>query len=296
MIKSVPYGNTQTWGFNLLEATSPIILDKSPSFLNLLYYLGPSLNCCIAGPTEPEATDCPEGTVTPVRKSSNPEPVFIIKSLGDFRAVHSKPDELRERAGVYSFINNVNGKQYIGSSSDLKKRFWSHYNYDRSLPFVKAQHSNWPLQYAMIKYGLNNFSFVIYEFYKASDTPNYSVISLETAYMRCFARPMLYNVKVYSTRAPGPKHSPETLLLMSKPGALNPMWGKKHTAKTKALMAARGSKFIVSMYDKDDTFMQSFNNNVELANLMGCHRGTVGKYIKSGQLFRGLYYFKKVPK
>jgi hypothetical protein len=31
----------------------------------------------------------------------------------------------------------------------------------------------------------------------------------------------------------GKKHTPESLLLIAKPGVLNPMWGKSHSAATR---------------------------------------------------------------
>lgn len=83
---------------------------------------------------------------------------------------------------------------------------------------------------------------------------------------------------------------------MAKSGKLNSMWGKQQTASTKLLISDKMSKFVVSLYDKDYTLIQSFKNNVELATFLGINKTTVGRYIKSQKLFNGLYYFYKVAK
>lgn len=253
----------------------------------------------------------------------DPKPVFILKELGNINKLRSMSMELAQRQGIYAFINRVNGKQYVGSSIDLRKRLLEH---------IMGVKSNIRLQSAFRhpKYGLNNFTFVVYEFYDASVTSGYELTDLETAYLQWFiydpsgsvkAKNMLYNFKTLATsmlgyvhtesaRAKmrarfviksnhpmwGKKHRPESLLLISKPGVLNPMFGKTHTDATKALLSEKKSKFVVSMFDKDYQLLQSFSNNVELARHLDCHKGTIGRYITSQKLYKGLYYFKKEPK
>ncbi len=59
-------------------------------------------------------------------------------------------------------------------------------------------------------------------------------------------------------------------------------------------MSVKKSKFLVRLYDRDRNLFKSFVNNVELAKFMGICKSTVGRYIKSRKLFKGLYYFNKV--
>lgn len=61
-------------------------------------------------------------------------------------------------SGLYRIINKVNGKFYIGSSSDINRRFISHKNY-----LNKNKHDNIHLQNAWNKYGKENFLFEIYK-------------------------------------------------------------------------------------------------------------------------------------
>jgi group I intron endonuclease len=57
-------------------------------------------------------------------------------------------------SGIYKIINKVNGKYYVGSSRNLKRRWESHrYQLDRNI------HSNAHLQASWNKHGKENFSF-----------------------------------------------------------------------------------------------------------------------------------------
>lgn len=64
----------------------------------------------------------------------------------------------RNKIGVYRWINNLNGKTYIGSSVNLSVRFYKYYSL-RSLA-----KSNRPMERALLKYGFSNFSLEIIEF------------------------------------------------------------------------------------------------------------------------------------
>ena len=65
----------------------------------------------------------------------------------------------------------------------------------------------------------------------------------------------------------GKTHTEEVLALISKPGELNPMFGRKHREATKAIMSEKNNKYSlgVGIYDLDDNLILKFNNNVELA-------------------------------
>ena len=137
--------------------------------------------------------------------------------------------ELRGKSGIYSFINKVDGKRYIGSAKDLNIRFFRH---------IKNINSNIKLQRAFKKYGMGQFTFVVYAF---ADYSLPSILELETLFITYFPRDMLYNFKFHATTMLGYKHREETKALISKPGVLNPMFGKTHTEKTKALLSSQKS-------------------------------------------------------
>ena len=68
------------------------------------------------------------------------------------------------KSGIYAIINTVNGKRYIGSAVNLRKRKAQH-----KLNLNKGIHQNIILQNAWNKHGSDNFIFVVLE-YCSSDT------------------------------------------------------------------------------------------------------------------------------
>ena len=70
--------------------------------------------------------------------------------------------------GIYKITNKINGKFYIGQSSDIETRYYNHF-YELN----HNTHCNKHLQNAWNKYGENNFSFeIIYECDKNDDLNN----------------------------------------------------------------------------------------------------------------------------
>ncbi len=67
--------------------------------------------------------------------------------------------KLKNKTGIYSFINFVNGKRYVGSSIDLYNRLYEHFY---NLKNNKAHNKHF--QAAWNKYGEDNFMYNILEF------------------------------------------------------------------------------------------------------------------------------------
>lgn len=62
--------------------------------------------------------------------------------------------------GIYKITNLVNGKVYIGQSTNIKKRFTKHRNTAFNPNYLEY---DYPLYRAMRKYGIENFSFEVLE-------------------------------------------------------------------------------------------------------------------------------------
>src|SRR5947209_14220940 len=75
---------------------------------------------------------------------------------------HSKKNiykNLRNKSGVYLFINKITNQLYVGSSLTLSRRMGIHFYHANS-----NKQTNIVITRAMRKYGLKNFSLAILEF------------------------------------------------------------------------------------------------------------------------------------
>ena len=243
-----------------------------------------------------------------------PVPILTVNNLNNKDCIKSFRILLKDKGGIYSFINMVNGNQYIGSAKDLYLRLNEH---------LENNKSNVALQKAFAKYGLDQFKFCIFEYftYESKIISHKALTDLETSYINRFNFENLYNFKATATSSLGYKHteearlkmvnhykdknnhpmfgkthSEEALALISKPGELNPMFGKKHSEATKASMSKKKNKYPlgVGIFDLDDNLIFKFNNNVELAKHLDISKVTVGKYLNSGLVYNKAYRFKPI--
>lgn len=132
--------------------------------------------------------------------NKNPIPILILKELNDKNYIDSFREMLKGKGGIYSFINTINNKQYIGSAKDLYIRLNEHLNNKKS---------NINLQSAIIKYGLDKFNWVVYEYfsYTSKIISNQDLTTLETNYIKSFNPTTLYNFKLNATSMLGYKHT-----------------------------------------------------------------------------------------
>lgn len=109
--------------------------------------------------------------------------------------------ENRSKSGVYRLTNRVNGKTYIGSSSNLGRRLL-YYFYRRSLE-IEIKKNNSMIYRSILKYGYAKFSVEIIEYC----TPE-KAIEKEQYYLDLF-KPE-YNILKKAGSLLGFKHSEET--------------------------------------------------------------------------------------
>ena len=223
----------------------------------------------------------------------------------------SKPDkfkkELMKVEGVYGFINLKDNKQYIGTSLNLYERLTDH---------LRGFSSNIRLQRSIAKSGLSNFIFVIYYFHK---DPSVILTDVETEVINSFPFEDLFNFKKeaksmlgYKHTAEaiakmkqkladkknhpmyGKKHTLEALKAISKPGKLNPMYNKLHKIETRKKIPLNLSKTPLGLYDTNNKLIKTYINQVKLVADFGVYKTTLSRHIKSGKLFQGKYYIRKL--
>ena len=90
-------------------------------------------------------------------------PVSLLYSLSKDRKVFLK--EFNNKGGIYLLHNNVNGKQYVGSGIDLRKRLSTYYLPSR---LMDGRH----ISNSLLKYGHFSFSVVILDVLGITDSCN----------------------------------------------------------------------------------------------------------------------------
>lgn len=65
---------------------------------------------------------------------------------------------IKGKSGIYMWTNKLNGKKYIGSSVNLRRRLLEYYNVNRLL-----NQKSMPINVALLKHGYHNFSLTILE-------------------------------------------------------------------------------------------------------------------------------------
>jgi len=106
--------------------------------------------------------------------------------------------ENKGKSGVYRWVNKETGKSYVGSGTNLARRF---YNYYSAALLIK--HDCMVINRALLKYGYSNFTLEIIEYCEPSN-----VIAREQFYLN-FLKPE-YNILVKAGSSLGFKHTEET--------------------------------------------------------------------------------------
>lgn len=146
---------------------------------------------------------------TDSRKLNLPIPISIISNLGNNNNLLLYRKLIDHKGGIYSFVNKINGKQYIGSAKNFYLRLNEH---------LSQKKSNSALQAAIVKYGLDNFDIYIYEFfsYEKKLASAKLLTDLETMYIKKFEFSSLYNFMSSATNSEGYKHTDEAKRKMVK--------------------------------------------------------------------------------
>ena len=230
-----------------------------------------------------------------------------MKTYKDLSDINLLKKDLNNLGGIYGLIHVESSKQYIGSSLNLYSRLMDH---------IKGRDSNLRLQRSIKKYGLKSFNIAIYYFHK---DPAVLLTDIETIVISAFPFSFLFNFKKEANSMLGYKHTKQaiekmksrfvnkinhpmfgktndkvTLSLISKPGKLNPMFGKTHSDYTKNLMSIKKSLRPLGLYDENYNLIEKFSNGVQLANKFNVNKTTISRYIKSGKLFKGKFFIKKI--
>jgi len=131
---------------------NPTVIDLKPSCLVLLgsIYTTPNNKVCTVTRRRYYSTSISDSQLP------TPVPILTINNLNNEDSIKNHKELLKYKGGIYSFINTVNGNQYIGSAKDFYLRLNEH---------LDNKKSNVALQKAFVKYGLDKFNIYIYEYF-----------------------------------------------------------------------------------------------------------------------------------
>jgi len=225
--------------------------------------------------------------------------IVSVKSYSN--ADTQKKEILKENkglSGIYGWINNVNGKSYIGSAVNLYNRFLEHFN---------GYKSNILLQQAFEKYGLENFSLYIFEYCDKSVllekeqyylnllNPEYNILKNADSRLGLIhtleSRKKMSEVKLAENNPFfGKTHSEDTKFKMSqaKKGVKHPFFGKIHSEVTKdKISQAQG--ITIYVYNLNNELLYTFTSATRAGQHLKSKAHTILKYAHSGEIFKKEY-------
>lgn len=148
-------------------------------------------------------------------------------------------ENLKNKSGIYCWINKINGKSYIGSAINLNNRINDYYQNS-----YYRDKKNMLIVRAILKYGLDNFALIILDIVKKNEVliqeqywlddikPDYNILELATNSKGY--KHKLESIEIMKKKALRRKHSEEVRNTMSenRKGEKNAFFGKTHSEET----------------------------------------------------------------
>ncbi len=211
---------------------------------------------------------------------------------------------------VYCWINNINGKTYVGSTVNFYSRFHKYFNTE----YLKKH--NTPLHNSLLKYGYSNFTLQVLEYCNKEDT-----IKREQYYLNLL-KPV-YNILQTAGSSLGFKHSKDTLDYFKKVRKLSAQAKEKLSIaasnrvlssleKTKLSVIRKGTKLSdntkkkisstitsligvpVSILDTKTSTEKHYISLTEAANDIGISRTAIKKASVTGNILKQRYIASQV--
>lgn len=232
-----------------------------------------------------------ENQTTAVLKISEVPTIEEIKSRAVKVFENPVPDRkeissyLKGKSGVYLWLHKTNGKYYVGSSVNLRYRF---YDYFSKSYFGKS--GNTIIANAISKYGLEVFEFVILEFTEKEETLSREQFFISTL------KPE-YNILQIAGCTLGFKPTAETRIKLSK-AAL----GRKHSLETKAKISEsqKNNKnspgFPLLVKDLETNITTEYKSIADAAKKLGLNHSSISDRLRKGIMtpFKNRYEIKVI--
>nr|UPX02785.1 GIY-YIG endonuclease [Fusarium sp.] len=211
-------------------------------------------------------------------KTSNLNPAlkYLNADVDKFKIIK----EIKGKAGIYRWINNTNGKSYVGSSVDLSKRLYRYY----SLAHITVQSKHSLICKALIKYGYSKFSFKILEFCEKKN------VLIREQYYIDLLKPE-YNILLKAGSPLGYKHTDEAKVKMRGPKNFS----LEHLTKIKEHINNLNAKraVIIEVFDTESNIYTEYASIRLTARVLNCNDRTIARYMDSNKLFAGRYIINR---
>ena len=188
--------------------------------------------------------------------------------------------EIKGKSGVYRWINNNNGKSYIGSSVKLSARLYRYY----SLAHITVQSKHSLICKALVKYGYSSFSFEILEYCNKDE------VLVKEQYYLDLLEPE-YNILRVAGSPVGYLHTEEAKIKMRGRRTMT----SEHLIKIKEHILKINTKRAIPievLYTEKGTKLQ-YDSARSAARGLNCNDKTIKNYLKTKKPFLGRYIITK---
>jgi group I intron endonuclease len=231
-------------------------------------------------------------------KNSNSNKIVTVVTYEDAGAqMKSILKENKGKSGVYRWVNKKTGNTYVGSSTNLGKRFSSYFRHK----YITDPKRNMLIHKAFIKYGYSNFKLEILEYVNKS-----LAVVREQCYISLL-KPE-YNILNTAGSSLGHKHTESTKEKIRNK-AIGRIFSDEHRAKISLNNINRSEELKAKVRARLATYSQAKAHKVEITNTLtntiavydsirkaaielNTNHTTIRRYIKNQKLFKGIYEIK----
>jgi len=207
------------------------------------------------------------------RNTNIPELKPVVKYINaDADKINIFADN-RNKTGIYRWINNLNGKTYVGSSNNLSVRFYSYYSL-RSLA-----KSNRPMERALLKYGFSKFSLEILEYCNLDN-----LLEREQYYLDILKPD--YNIVEIAGSTLGYKHTEESLKKMRDFILSDEVMAKKRLATKNATSSRRISIIIKNIKTEE---LREYKSITCASRALKVSKAAVSQALLNNRLLKKVY-------
>jgi len=188
---------------------------------------------------------------------------------------------IKGKAGIYMWKNKLNGKKYVGSSVDLRRRLLEYYNVNRLI-----NEESMPISAALLKHGYQNFSLTVLEICDV-----YSLMSREKHFFEVYSPEYnILKIPGSPSRGSGWKHSEATIENMRAAAKIK----CKSPENLAKMSAAQSNSIQVEVTDLETNTSSTYHAIRTAARALCIDRRYIEHYIYLNQAkpVLGRYIFK----